>query len=299
MRLKLLLLFLASSLIACSHFAAAARPLSLWSVQSDTAQVYLLGSIHVMRENMYPLAAPMTEAFEASDVAVFEVDMAESGGPGAMKLMQEMGRYPKGEDIYSGLDEETLALLEEYFAENQIDIRQFETVRPWMIAVNIGLVELGKMGFDASRGIDLHFQQKAKATGKPILALETFREQIELLSGDSPEVQELGLKLALLFKDEAPEFIDQLIAAWANGDADKMYEVSAADYERDPRLEAQFERLLDHRNERMATRILAFLEETDKTYFVVVGALHMGGEKGLLALLGKDYKVQQVHHSAQ
>lgn len=298
MRLKLMFMLLVTALLGCSHLASASKPLSLWLVESDSAKVYLLGSIHVMREDMYPLPEPMEAAFERSDTTVFEVDMAASTGPSASQLMREKGLYPEGETIYSELSGETLDLLRGYFDQNQVDILEFERVRPWMISVNIGLMELGKMGFDASRGIDLHFQSKAKAANKPVVALETLREQIELLSGDSPEVQELSLKAALQHRADAPEFIEQLISAWSTGRADVMYEVSAADFQRYPKLEAQFERLLDRRNVNMARQISSFLDQTDKTYFVVIGALHMGGEKGLLRLLGEDYSVQQIHYSA-
>jgi uncharacterized protein YbaP (TraB family) len=298
MRLKLSLVLLLTVLFGCSHLATAAKPLSLWLIESESASVYLLGSIHVMREDMYPLPAPIEEAFELSSTTVFEVDMKETVGDGASQLLREKGFYANGKSIYSELSDETLALLKSYSATNDLDIREFEQVRPWMISVNVALMELRKLGFDADRGIDLHFQTKARAENKPVLALETFREQIDLLSGDTPDVQELGLKLALKYRDEAPEFINQLISAWSSGNADLMYEVSALDYQRDPKLEAQFERLLDRRNEKMASKLSVFLDTTDETYFVVIGALHMGGDHGLLRLLGTDYKIRQIYHSS-
>jgi uncharacterized protein YbaP (TraB family) len=299
MRPKILLVAFLAVLLGCSHIATAAKPISFWVLESEQAKVYLLGSIHVMRPDMYPLPAPVEAAFLESDLTVFEVDMRDSTGIVADRLMQQKGFFAGHETIYTQLAEETLVLLKAYFQSNNIDIGQFEQVRPWMLSVNVGLIELRKLGFDSAKGIDLHYQQKARKAGKPVLALETFEEQIELLSGDSPRVQELGLKLALQYRDEAPEFIDVLIKAWAKGDAEAMYDASASDYERHPDLAEQFERLLDQRNEKMAVQIGRFLADTDKTYFVVVGALHMGGEKGLLKLLGESYDIRQIMYSAE
>jgi len=299
MRPKIFLVALLAGLLGCSHLATAAKPISFWVLESEQAKVYLLGSIHVMRPDMYPLPAPVESAFVESDLTVFEVDMRDSKGIAADRLMQERGFFAGHETIYTQLSEGTLSLLQDYLQANNIDIGQFERVRPWMLSVNIGLIELRKLGFDSARGIDLYYQQKARRDGKPVLALETFEEQIELLSGDSPRVQEIGLKLALQYRDEAPEFIDLLINAWATGDAEAMYEASASDYERHPELAAQFERLLDKRNEKMAVQIGRYLAETDKTYFVVIGALHMGGHKGLLKLLGEKYDIRQIVYSPE
>lgn len=285
-------------LLGCNQLAVADKPISLWMIESDQARVYLLGSIHVMRPNMYPLPEPINAAFAASDVAVFEVDMNKSSGVAARQLMQEKGLYAGHETIFTELSDETLKLLQAYFTSQGIDIAQFQRFRPWMLAVNIGMIELGKLGLDPSMGIDLHYQTRARQVGKTILALETFEEQIELLSGDTPAVQELGLKLSLQHLDETPEFIEMLIGGWARGDADGMYHAAAVDYERHPDLEAQFERLLDRRNEQMAEKIEGYLK-TDQTYFVVVGALHMGGDNGLLSLLGEAQDIQQIRYSPE
>lgn len=299
MRRSVLLVALSVCLFSFSHFSTAAKPISFWVLENGQAKVYLLGSIHVMRPDMYPLPAPVESAFLESDLTVFEVDVRDSTGVAADRLLQEKGFFAGHDTIYTQLADDTLNKLKAYFQSNQVDIKQFERVRPWMLSVNIGLIELGKLGFDAAMGIDLYFQKKARQLGKPVLALETFEEQIELLSGDSPRVQEIGLKLALQYRDEAPEFIELLINAWAVGDAEGMYDASASEYERHPELTTQFERLLDQRNEKMAEQIGRFLVETDKTYFVVVGALHMGGARGLLNLLGEKYDIRQIVHSPE
>lgn len=299
MRPSILLVAVSVFLLGCSHLAVAAKPISFWVLESEQAKVYLLGSIHVMRPDMYPLPAPIESAFLESDLTVFEVDMQDSAGIAADRLMQERGFFAGHDTIYTQLSDDTLGLLKAYLVSNSMDIKRFERVRPWMLSVNVGLVELGKLGFDAAMGIDLHYQKKARQLGKPVLALETFAEQIELLSSDSPRVQEIGLKFALQYHAEAPEFIELLISAWAVGDAEGMYDASASDYERHPELTAQFERLLDQRNEKMAQQISQFLSATDKTYFVVIGALHMGGDKGLLALLGQKYDIHQIVYSPE
>jgi hypothetical protein len=88
------------------------------------------------------------------------------------------------------------------------------------------------------------------------------------------------------------------MSAWQEGEADKMYEISVQSSLDHPELEAQLNRLLDDRNVAMVKKIDSYLATAD-TYFVVVGALHMGGPRGILRLLGKDHDVVQLHHCSE
>src|SRR5690242_10597133 len=66
---------------------AAASRHCLWKVQGKTNVVYLLGSVHVLKETNYPLAAPIEQAFTNSQIAVFEADIGAMNDPSlAMKM---------------------------------------------------------------------------------------------------------------------------------------------------------------------------------------------------------------------
>jgi uncharacterized protein YbaP (TraB family) len=52
MHLRIIVSTILIALLGCVQFAVAAKPVSLWMIESDQAKVYLLGSIHVMRSNM-------------------------------------------------------------------------------------------------------------------------------------------------------------------------------------------------------------------------------------------------------
>src|SRR4051812_36098491 len=54
---------------------------SLWKVEGKKAAVYLLGSIHVLKEEDYPLAEPIEKAFTNSEVVAFETDVAALEDP--------------------------------------------------------------------------------------------------------------------------------------------------------------------------------------------------------------------------
>ena len=61
----------------------------LWQVDSPTTRIYLMGSIHLLRQDVYPLAPVIEEAFAASDILVLEADLTfpPKTGPVASRVL--------------------------------------------------------------------------------------------------------------------------------------------------------------------------------------------------------------------
>lgn len=268
-------------------------PLSLWQIKHGEAVVYLLGSVHALKPEHYPLSQKIEAAYQASDTTVFEIDIAKVSSYDTAQIMRKFGAYTAPQSVESELSEETLLLLNEYIEAEKFQNGVFSTLKPWMISLRIALYEMTKSGYESSLGIDQYFQSKARKEGKPILQLETFLEQIELLAGDTAALQDMSLRATLLERESVNAIIGELVSAWQRGAADEMYAISTRDENRYPELKDQMEKLLDDRNVKMASKIRAFLTG-EGTYFVVVGALHMGGPMGLLTILGDDYKITQI-----
>ena len=86
----------------------------LWEIESPSNTVYLLGSIHMLRETDYPLSQPIQSAFEDAETVVFEVDVAESQSPQTLQTFFQAA-IPDSPDevIYNALDEDTYRLAQE------------------------------------------------------------------------------------------------------------------------------------------------------------------------------------------
>ena len=84
-----------------------------------------------------------------------------------------------------------------------------------------------------------------------------------------------------------------LVEAWQQGAADRMLEMTLVSTARYPELSVQMNSLIYERNTKMVHKIREYAA-TNGTYLVVVGALHMGGEQGLVHLLSQDYSVVQL-----
>jgi uncharacterized protein YbaP (TraB family) len=263
----------------------------LWKVQSRSSTVYVLGSIHYLRKEDYPLSQKIESAFEKSDVLVVEANVQDQGKVNTQTIL-EKALYPPDESIADHLSRETYEFLKGEASKLGLPLEFINRQRPWFLSITLDAMELMKLGYDPSYGIDNYFL--SKATGhKKILELESLDEQLDLLSNLSDRDQELLLTLSLKDLQNAGQEANKLVQAWKTGDTAGMEAVITKSLKEDPKLVPIYEKLIYERNRRMVSKIEDYLKGSG-TYFVVVGAGHLIGEKGIVETLGKKgFRVEQ------
>ncbi|MCP3891420.1 MAG: TraB/GumN family protein, partial [Desulfobulbaceae bacterium] len=150
-----------------------------------------------------------------------------------------------------------------------------------LLALNLVTSQLMKMGYYPEFGIDMYFSKKAN-TRIPIYELETMEEQASMVFDLSNG--EAFLKYTLLDLSTMETDFQDMVDAWKSGDSQKMEELIFGPYQNDPVLVALFQRIFYLRNKSMVIKIKDLLQ-TDKKLFIVVGAGHLVGEKGIVQLL--------------
>lgn len=261
----------------------------LWRVESPTATVYLLGSIHLMKADAYPLSPAIEDAFDGARVLVFEVDLDRLTSA-ALKLLAA-GSLPDDQRLCDVVSEETWSLVESRLGELGMDVAGVQGMRPWLLAVSITSAELVRAGYDGTAGIDLHFFERARAEGKRTVALESIEFQVGLFDGLSQEEDAAFLQYTLEELDTIIPMVDELMAHWRSGDVTEVEPLLVDSYREFPDL---FRRLVSDRNRDWLPQIEKLLAG-DEPAMVVVGALHLIGENGLLELLRqRGYSVEQL-----
>ncbi len=262
----------------------------LWrAVGSDGAEVFLLGSIHALPEDAYPLAAEIEKAFALADTVFFEVDMEDTAGLGGR--MMAAGALPPDTRLGDVLGSETRRLLDGYLEASGLSFGAFEAMKPWMAALSLTSIELMKAGFSADAGLDLHLAQRARKAGKKIEAFETADYQISLFSGMDEDESRAFLRYALKDMDSVVAQLGDLTQAWKSGDVATLSALLTEAFSDEPEL---FERLVTVRNLAWLPRIEGLLKGAD-TAMVVVGALHLVGPGGLIEMLrDQGYLLEQL-----
>lgn len=259
----------------------------LWEVRGAEGKAYLFGSVHLATPQIYPLDRAIEAAFAESAVLALEVDPAAAKGPEVQKLIAEAAFYPDGETVRDHLAPETLTALQDYFEKQNAPFELYANHRPWLLSQVLTLTALSRLGATPAHGLDLHFRRRAAAAEMPVKELESVRFQIEMLAGFEPAVQEQMLRTTLAEIEKLETFFPKLLRLWQSGDAAGMNRLMQDERDKNPAAETYFRKLLDERNVGMAESIRAYLA-SGRTHFVVVGAGHIGGEKGILALLRRE-----------
>jgi len=252
-------------------------------IRSDTANAYLLGSVHLSRGDVLPMDEPIERAFERADTLVLELDLSEQGRMDVMTETLEKAIYPPGESLGAALDDETLELLRRRLDERGLPMAAVARFRPWLVAVTLTVLELQRAGYDAEAGVDLHFAKRAEGS-KEIVGLESAAEQISIFADMTETEQVLMLQQTLESLDENTETLDRAMTAWRESDEEALEAEFLDPLRADPRYEKLYDAVFVERNVRMTERLEAMLRG-DGTLFVVVGAAHLVGPDGIVARL--------------
>ena len=261
----------------------APTPLFLWRFQHDDATVYLAGTIHVLKESLYPLPQPYLDAYAATQKLVFEVDLSRY--PPAEMQQQTMAYATLPEQsLRQSLPSDTYSQLVSAGLIYGLPVGQMQAFKPMLAFQQLGLLGFIAMGYDPAFGIDHYFGQLGEREAENILQLETLDLQLKLLFNQPLDVQTAVLEQALADLDDIEQSTSALVSAYFNGDDARLLSLIEEQAGEHPLTRAFNAQLLDQRNRGMARTIRAYLE-SDQSYFVLVGAAHTVGSRGVVALL--------------
>jgi uncharacterized protein YbaP (TraB family) len=263
----------------------------LWLVKTpQNKAVYLLGSLHVLKSDAYPLPKTINEAYRRSQKIIFETDLATMTDPAVQGKMMTMGLYPEGQTLFQNISNEMQLALKKKMTSLGMPLDHFARFKPWFLAVSLTLMELQRLGFDLKYGIDVHFYGKATIDEKEIGFLEPVDFQLELLGKMSARDQKAFLGQTLKDLDIAAQMADDMLKYWKMGDADNLYTILFKSFKGYPQIE---NRLLHRRNIQWVKKIEEMTAE-EKDIFIIVGAGHLIGPGSIVALLKeKGYRVTQ------
>ena len=285
---------IAAAALACGYAQttlSAQNKSFAWKVTGGQSALYLVGSVHLLSKDFYPLNAALENAYKDSDILVEEVDISEMTGTGAQLSMLTRGMQPASQPLDRALSTATMALLTKKAGELGMPIEALRQFKPWMIALTIESMQWLKAGFDPELGLDKHFYNQAQSDGKAVQGLETVDYQISRFDEMPMDLQDRMLAETLKSLDTEQAGMSKMIGAWRNGDAAAIEQVVLKDLKSEPLL---YQRLLVERNRNWLPKLDALLARRGRA-LVVVGAAHLVGPDGLLAMFrSKGYKIEQL-----
>ena len=291
--MRSVLLLAALCLLVSPESKAVKDRAPFWLVESGSAQVYLLGSIHYADQSFYPMRAEIEKAFDAADHLVVEINIDEAKAQKYRELVQQQGSYKGEKTIRDAISEETFRQLEFHLRRLGMPLEMVQKQKPGMLVLTLTAVQVMKMGFMPEMGIDAYFLKQALAANKNIIELETIEDQMDIFLNITDA--DLLLRETLYSMDEAEILMMDMMVCWKRGDVACLERILFEDaLNTYPAFASIYDTLFFKRNQDMAIEIKAFLKSKG-TYFVVIGAGHLVGEKGIPKLLtNAGYEVNRM-----
>jgi uncharacterized protein len=256
----------------------------LWEVRGQHNTIYLLGSVHMLRIADSALPPPILAAYSRSGSLMMELDLNDAGAEALLGNELEQTLLPEGESLSSALGPELYRAFEARAVPLGLEPAVTERLQPWFAALMLQQMSLAQSGFDANAGIDMQLAQRAQADHKPVIALETITEQLGYFSNLSLEQQRQFLRSTLKGLDTERSDMASLVGAWQNGDTGELERLMRKDAQDSPEL---FRELTTERNRRWLPKITALLDDSHD-YLVIVGAMHLIGDDGIVELLRRQ-----------
>jgi len=282
----------AIAIAQAGHLAAAPAARNfIWKATGKDGVIYLVGSVHLLTRDFYPLSGAIETAYKDSDLLVEEVDLGEMQEPGSQFQMLSRGMLPSTQSLDKLVSPATFAAVSKRFTDIGMPIEPVKRFKPWLAALTLMAMEWQKAGFDANLGLDKHFYDRAKTDGKTVQGLETIDYQLARFDDMSPQLQDRLLAETLKDIDTEQANLTRLVDAWRAGDAPAVERIVLKDLTQEAQL---YQRLLVERNKNWLPKLEALFSRPRRA-FVVVGAAHLVGPDGLISMLkAKGYMIEQL-----
>lgn len=253
--------------------------------------LWLFGSIHVGREDFYPLPEYVKDAFRAADSLAVEFDIVayQKDLPAQMRGMSLLV-YPDGSTIRDHIDPELYETAAEFLKDSPLPISVLDRYKPMMWASLIEGLSYETDTVSARYGIDMNLIGAAYDMDKPVISIESADSQYAMMGGMSPQLQELILSDAVVARATGAdtESLHVLLDLWAQGDeaafASYLSETGEIPEDTAPLYEEYETAMLTDRNLLMTDFAERALLE-GKSTFICVGAAHVVGEGAMVQLL--------------
>ncbi|MEJ2106265.1 MAG: TraB/GumN family protein [Acidiferrobacteraceae bacterium] len=277
-----------ATLVAGAPAAAASHEHGLlWKISGHGYKPsWLFGTIHSSDPRVTRLAPPLTRVFDSSSSYSMELIFS---GPGFVHMAESM-YLPEDEKLENLIGDDLYKRVRTTLSDMGVATDDLNYKKPWAVILSLGSPH-------ASQGLflDMLLQVRATMQLKPTFGLESMDEQIAVFNDMSTEDQVSLLTEAMRTQAQARNDMPELMRAYLNRDLTQLYSISKRMESRTGSTYSKLmNRLLVQRNLRMLKRMQPRLKEGNA--FIAVGALHLAGPDGLLALLRKNgYRTEAVY----
>lgn len=259
----------------------------LWEVSGKglSNPSYVFGTIHVICPSDFQISDSIKKVFEKTEQVYLELDM---DNPDLMAELQREFVLADDKTIKDYLNEADYKELENYIKTNfGLDMKVFGQMKPIALSSMMYITLLRCQ----PKSYETEFVAMALAKNREVYGLESVKEQMGYFNAIPYKTQYAELVKNLKNQDKARSDLNKLIDSYLTNDLNKIQQIILdSDW---GGFKGYENTLLYDRNQRWIGQMTSVMSRTPT--FFAVGAGHLGGEKGVIALLKKQgYKVRAI-----
>ncbi len=282
---KLLILFL---LLANISFSQKAEPSLLWRISGKGLKEpsYIFGTFHMMCKDQFQISQPMELALSSCKKYYGELDMDD---PNMSATMMEFAKIKDSKTIDSYMEPKEFAAFDKkYQSATGMSLMMFKQYKPFF---GMSFLILKTVPCTATVQPETELMHLAQQKQLEILGLETIEQQMNLLNQEPIDSQLISMRKMVNNFDSSKQVMREMIQVYLKKDVEALYQ-----YMKEKGVNDNFEStMLINRNKEWIPKMKKSMNENPS--FFAVGAGHLGGKSGVLALLRKNgYLVEPIQY---
>ncbi len=262
----------------------------LWKIErAGRPTSYLFGTVHLTDERVTKLSPAVEQALSQSKTVALEVsDISEKATATVIAQSAPLVMFTDGrrlDGLLSGTEYDTVKRI---ISRSGMPSDLAALFKPWIVTMIMSVSDCERTSIQqGARVLDMKIAEVGKARGLQVVGLETIPEQLQALAA-VPEPQQLDmLRASLKFADRTNDMMETLVQLYLERKISAALPFQIAIAKQVGIGNEAFagfqEKLLTERNIKMRTTAEPLLEQGGA--FIAIGALHLPGKQGLVALL--------------
>ncbi len=262
----------------------------LWEISGNGLETssWLFGTIHIIPKDDFFLTDIMKSSFQKSEKAIFEIDTKDMFNMSAQLGLIMKSFMNDGVHLKDLLSKEDYAVVKKHFDEMGLPLMIFGKVKPMILSIfaSQDMENVGKgMNMEEMKSYEMVLSEMAEKEEKPTGGLETVQYQMSMFDSIPYKAQAEMLVQGIKGEKTAVNGdLDEMIELYKKQDIFGLHSLIANGS--DDFMKKYDNVLLDGRNRNWIKPMKS--EMSNQPTFFAVGAGHLPGKNGVIALLRKE-----------
>ena len=262
----------------------------LWEISGNGLETssWLFGTIHIIPKEDFFLTDIMKSSFQKSEKAIFEIDTKDMFNMSAQLGLIMKSFMNEGVHLKDLLSKEDYSLVKKHFDEMGLPLMIFGRVKPMILSIfaSQDMESLGTgMNMEEMKSYEMVLSEMAEKEEKPTGGLETAQYQMSMFDSIPYKAQAEMLVQGIKGEKTAVDGdLDQMVELYKQQDIFGLHNLIANGS--DDFMKKYDNILLNGRNRNWIKPMKS--EMSNQSTFFAVGAGHLPGENGVIALLRRE-----------